>query len=224
MAERPIGIEDNSVPSCPKCWGCTHRLDLLNLTATWHGQDRNIRMHPGNTGASIFLATRFDGTEAVFKVHGIRTSQVSEAKLAQMDRVYKGRHYSLKEQSTVRYVSSMAEECGLGHINIKEWFEPLRAVFAVTGEKVEERNGIMARRARYPEFVTITRVACCVSCPGRHPNLFVCRALQCIVCCLVERVLCRLFHVVLYRRNTPGARPSRCSRSASRLRCGRLQS
>lgn len=111
MAERPIGVEDNSVPACPKCWGCTHTLELLNLTvggatpallpaafpllctpasasqqcqlltfppptvclgdrapsaaqATWHGQDRNIKMHPGNTGASIFLATRYDGIEA----------------------------------------------------------------------------------------------------------------------------------------------------------------
>lgn len=32
MAERPIGVEDRSVPSCPKCWGCTHSLELLNLT------------------------------------------------------------------------------------------------------------------------------------------------------------------------------------------------
>lgn len=48
-------------------------------------------------------------------------------------------------QSAVRYVTRMAAECGLGHINIREWIEHVRTVHGESGEKVEERNAIMAR-------------------------------------------------------------------------------
>ena len=47
----------------PLCADVSHTIELLNLSATWRGEDRNIRMHPGNTGASIFLATALDGRQ-----------------------------------------------------------------------------------------------------------------------------------------------------------------
>lgn len=75
----------------------------------------------------------------------------------------------------------MAAECGLGHINIKEWIEPVRTVHRESGEKIEERNAILVRETgdtgaggRYHLFSLVASFcvflpACAVACFGTAP-------------------------------------------------------
>jgi len=58
------------VPACSRCTGCTHELELLNLSARVRlhsGDVRVIPMQPGNTGASIFRAVDAAGASHVPK-------------------------------------------------------------------------------------------------------------------------------------------------------------
>ena len=107
-----------------------------------------IRMHYGNTGASLFLATDANGTEAVLKLHGVATPMVTAGKMSQLLRLYRGRKYLSHELLLARSLSIMADECGLGHINIKEWVTRVRAVIPVTGEKIDEERAVLAEYAR----------------------------------------------------------------------------
>ena len=107
-----------------------------------------IRMHYGNTGASLFLATDAKGTEAVLKLHGVASPMVTAGKMTQLLRQYRGKRYLPHELLMAAVLTPLAEACGLGHINIKEWVTPVRGVIPVTGEKVDEAAAIMAEYAR----------------------------------------------------------------------------
>lgn len=139
----------NSAGSCPRCTGCTHHLEMLNLTvALSRSAVKSIRMHYGNTGASLFLATDSVGEEAVLKVHGLVTNMVSAGKLNQLVNLYRGKRYLAHELLLARALSRLADECGLGHINIRERVAAVRAVIPLTGEKLEEARAVLAEHAR----------------------------------------------------------------------------
>ena len=148
--EQPPPAElHGSLGSCPVCSGCTHHLEMLNLAVPMSkAAVKVIRMHYGNTGASLFLATDANGTEAVLKLHGVATPMVTAGKMSQLLRLYRGRKYLSHELLLARSLSIMAEECGLGHINIKEWVTRVRAVIPVTGEKIDEERAVLAEYAR----------------------------------------------------------------------------
>ena len=138
-----------TIGSCPVCSGCTHHLEMLNLAVPLSkAAVKVIRMHYGNTGASLFLATDAQGTEAVLKLHGVATPMVTAGKMAQLLRLYRGRKYLAHELLLARSLGRMADECGLGHINIREWVTRVRAVIPVTGEKIDEPSAVLAEYAR----------------------------------------------------------------------------
>jgi hypothetical protein len=135
--------------SCALCTGCTHDLEMLNLAVPMSkARVKVIRMHYGNTGASLFLATDAAGTETVLKLHGVATPMVTAGKMAQLLRLYRNKRYLPHELLLARALSPLAEECGLGHVNIREWVTHVRAVIPVTGEKVEEPRAVLAEYAR----------------------------------------------------------------------------
>jgi hypothetical protein len=137
------------IGSCPVCSGCTHHLEMLNLAVPLSkAKIKVVRMHYGNTGASLFLATDADGTESVLKLHGVATPMVTAGKMAQLLRLYRGKKYLPDELLLARALAPMAAECGLEHINIKEWVSPVRAVIPVTGEKIDEPQAVLAEYAR----------------------------------------------------------------------------
>jgi hypothetical protein len=138
-----------SIGSCPVCSGCTHHLEMLNLAVPLSkAKIKVVRMHYGNTGASLFLATDAGGTESVLKLHGVATPMVTAGKMAQLLRLYRGKKYLPDELLLARSLAPMAAECGLEHINIKEWVSHVRAVVPVTGEKIDEPQAVLAEYAR----------------------------------------------------------------------------
>ena len=148
--EQPPPAElHGTIGSCPLCSGCTHHLEMLNLAVPMSkAAIKVIRMHYGNTGASLFLTTDANGTEAVLKLHGVATPMVTAGKMSQLLRLYRGRKYLSHELLLARSLSIMADECGLGHINIREWVTRVRAVIPVTGEKIDEERAVLAEYAR----------------------------------------------------------------------------
>lgn len=138
-----------TIGSCPLCTGCTHHLEMLNLAVPLSkAAVKVIRMHYGNTGASLFLATDAGGAEAVLKLHGVATPMVTAGKMTQLLRMYRGRKYLAHELLLARALAGMSDECGLGHINIREWVTGIRAVIPVTGEKIDEPRAVLAEYAR----------------------------------------------------------------------------
>lgn len=147
--EPPPAELHGTIGSCPVCSGCTHHLEMLNLAVPMSkAKVKVIRMHYGNTGASLFLATDAGGTEAVLKLHGVATPMVTAGKMSQLLRLYRGRKYLAHELLLARSLATMADECGLGHINIREWVTGIRAVLPVTGEKIDEPRAVLAEYAR----------------------------------------------------------------------------
>jgi hypothetical protein len=148
----------NSVGQCPRCVGCTHQLQMLNLTVPLPRLSvGSVRMHPGNTGASIFLATDANGTQTVLKVHGIVSSMVSAGKISQLKALYKGgAHYLANELVVGHALSALADECQLGNVSIREWLAPVRGVVPLTGEKLYEAHAVMAEYARGASLEMLT--------------------------------------------------------------------
>ncbi len=148
-AQAPPQAVWNTVGRCPLCSGCTHHLEMLNLTVSLErSATKSIRMHYGNTGASIFLATDPAGEESVLKVHGVVTNMVSAGKVNQLLTLYRGKRYLGHELVLARALTQMADECGLGHINIRERVALVRAVVPLTGEKLLEERAVLAEHAR----------------------------------------------------------------------------
>ena len=148
----------NSRGACPLCTGCTHHLELLNLTVRVEagGEVRFVSMHTGNTGASLFLAVDAAGESSVLKLHGVVTPMVSAGKLGQLLQLYRGRRYLGHEMLLARALTSLADECGLGEVNLRETVGFVRAVVPVTGEKVEEARAVLSEHARGASLEKLT--------------------------------------------------------------------
>lgn len=58
-----------------------------------------------------------------------------------------GRHYKEDEASLARAVTALAEDCGLDHVITREWPQHVRAVQPETGEKLDEREAVLAEIA-----------------------------------------------------------------------------
>ena len=155
--EAPPAGRWDTLGACPHCTGCSHRLEMLNLTVPLPRLSvRSVRMHPGNTGASIFLATDGGGQQAVLKMHGIVSSMVAPGKLSQLVTVYKGRHYLGDELEVGYALSQLASECGLGHVSINEWLASVRGVVPFTGEKLYDEHVLLADYARGASLEMLT--------------------------------------------------------------------
>ena len=135
--------------ACPRCTGCTHHLELLNLTVKVEstGPVKTVHMHHGNTGASIFRALDANGEASVLKLHGIVTSMVSAGKVGQLLHLYRGKRYLSHEMLLARALTPMAEECGLDGVSMWERVVFLRAVVPLTGEKIEEQRAVLSEYA-----------------------------------------------------------------------------
>lgn len=72
-ATPPASVDIDSLPLCPRCRGCTHSLEPFSRAASWGG--RELVMHIGNTGASLFTATNAEGEVSLLKIHGLNSSQ-----------------------------------------------------------------------------------------------------------------------------------------------------
>jgi hypothetical protein len=72
---------------------------MLNLTVEVRaaGVPKSVRMHHGNTGASIFRALDAAGQASVLKLHGVVTPMVSAGKLGQLSGLYKGKRYLVRD-------------------------------------------------------------------------------------------------------------------------------
>ena len=155
--EAPPAEVWDSLGACPVCTGCSHMLEMLNLTVPLPRLSvRSVRMHPGNTGASVFLATDGSGQQAVLKMHGIVSSMVSPGKLNQLVVLYRGRHYMGDELEVGYALSKLANECGLGHVSINEWLASVRGVVPHTGEKLYEEHVLLADYARGASLEMLT--------------------------------------------------------------------
>ncbi|KAK3262462.1 hypothetical protein CYMTET_28686 [Cymbomonas tetramitiformis] len=134
--------------NCTFCRGCTHPLVRINTAPVVAGHQ--LKMMTGNTGASIYTTytPKMPNKIAVIKIHGVKSDMISEAKIPMMMRHYQGGAlYKPQEKSMVKSLMKLSEECGLDHVNIKEWLEPLRSVIPGTGQRIEERETIFAEFA-----------------------------------------------------------------------------
>ena len=148
----------NSRGACPLCTGCTHHLELLNLSVALPlgGEEKVVRMHQGNTGASIFRALDAAGEASVLKLHGVVTSMVSAGKLAQTLQLYRERRYLSHETVLAHALTVLADECGLGGVSVRERLAYMRAVVPQSGEKVEEQRAVLSEFAEGASLEMLT--------------------------------------------------------------------
>ena len=103
--------EENALPACERCTGCTHTLRPLDRTRTVRG--REVTMHPGATGASVFEATEAGGRAAILKLR--------------RSKLFRENVFDVHELPVALGIPSLAQECGLGEVDAALWEAPLRA-------------------------------------------------------------------------------------------------
>lgn len=120
------------------------------------GEEKVVRMHQGNTGASVFRALDAAGEASVLKLHGVVTSMVSAGKLAQTLQLYRERRYLSHETVLAHALTVLADECGLGGVSVRERLAYVRAVVPQSGEKVEEQRAVLSEFAEGASLEMLT--------------------------------------------------------------------
>eukprot|EP00854_Cymbomonas_tetramitiformis_P015808 gene15808-18746_t len=142
--------------TCPVCRGCTHHIERINTQPKVAGTA--VKMATGNTGASIYTTptNRTTNGIAVIKVHGVKSDMVAVSKVPQMMRLYHNSYYKSDERKMVNALMKLQHDCGLDHINIQEWIEPLRAVVPGLSQRLEIKESIFAEFAEGASLEVLT--------------------------------------------------------------------